>query len=196
MTASLAKGQGSLSNFMYLGGNNFDLLDKWNLSVIRFKYADPDSDTDTNQLSILSYDTTDDCSGQDDRGYTEGKYAPYISHMHYQYLNSKHWLFGGTIGNNWDGNRSGFLTLIFFLQLDSSTGNAVGNSGDEYRVRELDTSTYHQESKIIGIRPTMEYDNDNYYLHIMFVKQRKLVYYLRVSPDDSNDGVMQLVSSN
>lgn len=91
--------------------------------------------------------------------------------MHYEYLDGSHWLFGGTITNNWAANRAGYRTVVFLVELDSTTGDTdtLGVS-TPYNVRELarGNNDYHQESKIIGIRQTMEKDGADYYLHIMF----------------------------
>ena len=70
------------------------------MSIIRFDQADPDGDSSFNRLSY-HLDSGNDCSKDNKRGYYENEYAPYISHMHYEYLDGVHWLFGGTTTNNW-----------------------------------------------------------------------------------------------
>lgn len=116
---------------MYLGGNNHESWGDWNLSIVRFTYANPDSDPESMKLNLLAYDSTGSCSNTGTGlGYADGATAPYISHMHYEYLNGKHWLFGGTITNNWATNKAGFKTLVFLVELDSSTGNVTPYTSD------------------------------------------------------------------
>ena len=148
MSASLAKGSGALSSNLYLGGNHGGTDGSlWDLSIIRFSTGDdPSTGSSLNRLSYADSGSTCDSS---ERGYDDGRYAPYISHMQYEYLNSKHWLFGATTTNNWVGNRAGYTTLVFLVELDGTTGDCLTTN---YSVRELSRSAYHQQSELKAVR--------------------------------------------
>lgn len=50
---------------------------------------------------------------------------------------------------------------------------------------------YHETSKIIGIRPSMEYESGSgdYFLHVMYLQESKMVYYMRISPTNTANAV-------
>lgn len=77
------------------------------------------------------------------RGYFTDEYAAYPSHLHYEYLDGKHWLFGGTMSHNWTTNAPGYKTLVFVIEADSVDGDLYGVNGtSDYQVRELERADF------------------------------------------------------
>lgn len=101
VSASLAKAEGTLDAHMYMGGNyekNLLITKKWHMAIHHFNRFDIDSDAKFHRLTYITSDN--DCSMWK-WGEENPATATYISHMHYQELNSRHWLFGATTTNNW-----------------------------------------------------------------------------------------------
>lgn len=81
----------------------------------------------SNTFHRLTWYSDDDCDS-DEWGYDTKEKAPYISHMHYQNLNSRHWLFGATTTTNHAGNRGSYKSIVFMVELDGTTGDLKGTS--------------------------------------------------------------------
>lgn len=106
--------------------------------------------------------------------------APYISHLGYDDTTANGQLFGVTITNNHAGNKAGFYNFVFRIELDSNK-DATGS----FNIMEID-SNFGDESYWIGMRPTMELIDLEYYIHAIYYQAKdKLMWYLRISPDSA-----------
>ena len=96
-------------------------------------------------------------------------------------------LFGMTNGNDGEnGKRSKGYLALFRVKVDATSKDPSLTAAD-YHI--LKFSDMDEESFIMGMRPTMEYDaaNSLYYIHCIYWKREKLIYYMRITPDDAAD---------
>jgi hypothetical protein len=107
-----------------MGGSRYiSSSEEWDLAFIRI--SDPTTALSSTVTRIL-YDVFQ-CNAMNKPGYSDAETAPYVSHlglMEDSITTGYQMMFGVTNGNNHDGNKPGFYTLVWRVPLDSN-GDAV-----------------------------------------------------------------------
>ena len=133
-------------------------------------------------LSKVVYHDENDCSAP---GRSNIAVAAYIAHLGFmEDSTTGGQLFGLTSSHNHQGNEVAFSSYVFRVKLDPVTGAipAVATGDSDYEILRLDESDLHEKSILLGMRPAMELDGSNYYVHLIYYKHDKKTYYLRASP--------------
>ena len=94
-------------------------------------------------------------------------------------------VFGVTSSNNFDG--SGFAQPYVFRILVDSLG-AIVSVNFSFKLRRLERTEFLLDSYVMGMRPQMSYEGDEYYIHCIYgnYATKGAVYYMKVSPDGSS----------